>query len=93
MFINNYRKVFAFGHHFAHIANMFAIHFAAKLLRFCSDFARECFLLQILPWCSHLAILFVVIFAAKLLRLCSKVAICERSLIDIILLHNIFDFL
>ena len=22
---------------------MFAIHFAAKLLRFCSDFARECF--------------------------------------------------
>ena len=51
---------------------MFAIHFAAKLLRFCSDFASECFLLQILPWCSHLAILFVVIllqsccdFAAK----------------------------
>ena len=60
---------------------MFAIHFAAKLLRSCSDFARECFLLQILPWCSHLAILFVVIFAAKLLRFCSKVAICERSLI------------
>ena len=58
---------------------MFAIHFTAKLLRFCSDFPRECFL-QILPWCSHLAILFVVIFAAKLLRLCSKVAICERSL-------------
>ena len=58
---------------------MFAIHFAAKLLRFCSDFARECFLLQILPWCSHLAIFFVVIFAAKLLRFCSKVAICERS--------------
>ena len=58
---------------------MFAIHFAAKLLRFCSDFARECFLLQILPWYSHLAILFVVIFAANLLRLCSKVAICERS--------------
>ena len=33
----------AFGQNFAHIANMFAIHFAAKLLRFCSDFARECF--------------------------------------------------
>ena len=80
LFINNYRKVFAFGQNFAQIANMFAIHFAAKLLRFCSDFARECFLLQILPWCSHLAILFVVIFAAKLLRLCSKVAICERCL-------------
>ena len=62
---------------------MFSIHFAAKLLRFCSDFPRECFLLQILPWCSHLAIFFVVIFAAKLLRLCSKFAICERSLMEV----------
>ena len=59
---------------------MFAIHFAAKLLRFCSDFASEYFC------AANFAVVFTPgdfvrrDFAAKLLRFCSKIAICERSL-------------
>ena len=49
---------------------MFAIHFAAKLLRFCSDFARECF------FAANFAVVFTPGDFVR--RNFCKIAICER---------------